>query len=98
MAKSYYGQVLKWNWIGFCARWRYRWISLKKWIDTNTKNTRVRIKKTHNFIVGILSPNYPIGRLYLFAVIFVGLTIFQMPTLAIGAGIFYICWILERRK
>lgn len=98
MAKSLLRQSIEWSWMGFIARWKGRWKSFKKWIDTTTKNTRVRIKKTHNFIVGILSPNYPIGRLYLFAVIFVGLTIFQMPTLAIGAGIFYICWILERRK
>ena len=105
MTKSLLRQSIEWSWMGFKARWKSRWKSFKRWIDNKTQGiqnfyntTKNWIGKTHNFVVGMLSPNYPIGRLYLFATVFVVLTIAQMPNMAIGAGIFYVCWLLERRK
>ena len=99
MAKKYFWlTVLVWNWMGFKARWEGRYKSVKSFFVRKKEELSNFIKETHNYILRLLSPKYPIGRLYLFITVFVGLTILQMPTLAIGAGIFYLCWLLERRK
>jgi hypothetical protein len=98
MSKSFFLTSLKWSWNGFKARWHYRYQSVVKFFNRKKKGLVQLIKPTHDFVLQVFSPKYPIGRLYLFIAVFVGLTVLQMPTLAIGAGIFYLCWLLERRK
>jgi hypothetical protein len=96
--KPFWLTVIGWNWLGFKTRWQYRYKGVITYVKRKKKQLFDFIEHTHSYIVRSLSPKYPIGRLYLFIAVFVGLTVLQMPTLAIGAGIFYLCWLLERRK
>ena len=74
------------------------WIRVTKQKITQKKNAvRKRIAKAHDWLLRWLSPKYPVTRMYLFITVFVGLTVLQMPNLAIGTGLVYVCWLLENR-
>lgn len=78
--------------------------STKMWVRVtkqrfNQKKSAVKkkIQKAHDWLLRWLSPKYPVTRMYLFITVFVALTVLQMPNLAIGAGLVYVCWLLENR-
>ena len=74
------------------------WLRVTKQRLAQKKNAiKKKIKKAHDWLLRWLSPKYPITRMYLFIVVFVGLTVLQMPNLAIGAGLVYVTWLLDNR-
>lgn len=74
------------------------WIRVtKQRLNQKKSNMKKKIKKLHDWLLRWLSPKYPVTRMYLFIVVFVGLTLLQMPNLAIGSGFVYACWLLENR-